>query len=285
MPLQEEVIFELWFGHLIFLVQLTLFHLPNGGFTRSKQLLLLLQKLLLEKSDFLPMKVEATLPLPKEDRILQFTKDERLASFQWCLLRIAHNYPLLITNKMLSWQNYQSVCFSLFLLTSHHVSRVYWFIFHFLTSLDVWLSMLVGMRGIGGDGVLYLSPYLDYLLSSYLDIILFWYLHIVIALYPDMIHLKRLHLWHIFGPCFTFFFALKASDEKLLTWLSLYWESTFCVCVCGWVLYVWVMRNYFASVCVCTRDEAENGNWSGLYSKIEYRKVKVKSEKCQILEG
>ena len=41
------------------------------------------------------MKVETTLPLQKEARILQYTKDESLASFQWCLLRIAHNYPLL----------------------------------------------------------------------------------------------------------------------------------------------------------------------------------------------
>ena len=39
------------------------------------------------------MKVETTLPLQKEARILQFTKDVSLASFQWCLLRIAHNYP------------------------------------------------------------------------------------------------------------------------------------------------------------------------------------------------
>ena len=36
------------------------------------------------------MNVETTLPLEKEARILQFTKDESLASFQWCLLRIAH---------------------------------------------------------------------------------------------------------------------------------------------------------------------------------------------------
>ena len=43
------------------------------------------------------MKVETTLPLQKEARILLFTKDESLASFQWCLLRIAHNYPLLNT--------------------------------------------------------------------------------------------------------------------------------------------------------------------------------------------
>ena len=42
------------------------------------------------------MKVETTLPLKKEARILQFTKDESLANFQWCLLRIAHNYPLLL---------------------------------------------------------------------------------------------------------------------------------------------------------------------------------------------
>ena len=41
-----------------------------------------------------PMKVETTLPLQKEARILQLTKDESLASFQWCLLQIAHNYPL-----------------------------------------------------------------------------------------------------------------------------------------------------------------------------------------------
>ena len=46
------------------------------------------------------MKVETTLPLQKEARILQFTKDESLASFQWCLLRIAHNYPLQLTKEM-----------------------------------------------------------------------------------------------------------------------------------------------------------------------------------------
>ena len=45
------------------------------------------------------MKVETTLPLQKEARILQFTKDESLASFQWCLLRIAHNYPLQLTKR------------------------------------------------------------------------------------------------------------------------------------------------------------------------------------------
>ena len=33
--------------------------------------------------------------LTKGGQNLQFTKDESLASFQWCLLRIAHNYPLL----------------------------------------------------------------------------------------------------------------------------------------------------------------------------------------------
>ena len=48
------------------------------------------------------MKVETTLPLEKEARILQFTKDESLASFQWCLLRIAHNYPLQLTKEMLT---------------------------------------------------------------------------------------------------------------------------------------------------------------------------------------
>ena len=48
------------------------------------------------------MKVETTLPLQKEARILQFTKDESLASFQWCLLRIAHNYPLQLTKEMLT---------------------------------------------------------------------------------------------------------------------------------------------------------------------------------------
>ena len=48
------------------------------------------------------MKVETTLPLKKGGQNLQFTKDESLASFQWCLLRIAHNYPLLMTNKMLT---------------------------------------------------------------------------------------------------------------------------------------------------------------------------------------
>ena len=56
------------------------------------------------------MKVETTLPLQKEARILQLTKDESLASFQWCLLRIAHNYPLLLTNKKLTWQNNQLDC-------------------------------------------------------------------------------------------------------------------------------------------------------------------------------
>ena len=48
------------------------------------------------------MKVETTLPSEKEARILQFTKDESLASFQWCLLRIAHNYPLQLTKEMLA---------------------------------------------------------------------------------------------------------------------------------------------------------------------------------------
>ena len=48
------------------------------------------------------MKVETTLPLQKDARILKFTKDESFASFQLCLLRIAHNYPLLLTNKMLT---------------------------------------------------------------------------------------------------------------------------------------------------------------------------------------
>ena len=46
------------------------------------------------------MKVETTLPLQKEARILRFTKDESLASFQWCLLQIVHNYPLSKTNKI-----------------------------------------------------------------------------------------------------------------------------------------------------------------------------------------
>ena len=46
---------------------------------------------------FLSMKVETTLPLQNEARILQFTKDESLASFQWCLLWIAHNYSLINT--------------------------------------------------------------------------------------------------------------------------------------------------------------------------------------------
>ena len=40
------------------------------------------------------MKVETTLPLQKEARILQFTKDESLASFQWCFLRIAYKLQL-----------------------------------------------------------------------------------------------------------------------------------------------------------------------------------------------
>ena len=48
------------------------------------------------------MKVDTTLPLQKEARILQFTKDQSPASTQWCLLRIAHNWPLLLTNKMLT---------------------------------------------------------------------------------------------------------------------------------------------------------------------------------------
>ena len=47
------------------------------------------------------MKVEITLPSQKGARILQFTKDESLASFQWCSLRIAHNYPLLLTTKQM----------------------------------------------------------------------------------------------------------------------------------------------------------------------------------------
>ena len=42
-------------------------------------------------------KVETTLPLKKVITIPQYTKDESLASFQWCLLQIAHNYPLLPT--------------------------------------------------------------------------------------------------------------------------------------------------------------------------------------------
>ena len=48
---------------------------------------------------FLSMKVETTRPLQKEARNLQFTIDESLARFQWCLLRIAYNYPLLLANK------------------------------------------------------------------------------------------------------------------------------------------------------------------------------------------
>ena len=48
------------------------------------------------------MKVETTLPLQKEARIFQFTKDGSLASFLWCLLRIAHNYPLQLTKEMLT---------------------------------------------------------------------------------------------------------------------------------------------------------------------------------------
>ena len=50
------------------------------------------------------MKVETTLPLQKEARILQFTKDKSLASFQWCLLRIARNYPLQLTKEMFTWK-------------------------------------------------------------------------------------------------------------------------------------------------------------------------------------
>ena len=45
-------------------------------------------------------------PLKKEARILQFKKDDS----QWCLLRIAQNYPLLFQNKMLARQNYQLDC-------------------------------------------------------------------------------------------------------------------------------------------------------------------------------
>ena len=47
------------------------------------------------------MKNETTLRLQKDVGIIQFTKDESFASFQWCLLRIAHNYPLLLTKKSL----------------------------------------------------------------------------------------------------------------------------------------------------------------------------------------
>ena len=54
MSLEEEMIFELGFSHLIFLVQLSFFHFPNGRLSSSQQLLLLLQKLLLQKRDFLP---------------------------------------------------------------------------------------------------------------------------------------------------------------------------------------------------------------------------------------
>ena len=47
------------------------------------------------------MKIETIWPLHKGARTLQNRKDESLKSFQWCLLRIAHNYPLLSTdNKM-----------------------------------------------------------------------------------------------------------------------------------------------------------------------------------------
>ena len=53
---------------------------------------------------------ETTLPLQKEARILQYTKDESLASFPWCLFRITHNYHILLTNKMLIWRNYQLDC-------------------------------------------------------------------------------------------------------------------------------------------------------------------------------
>ena len=57
------------------------------------------------------MKVETTLPLQKEARIIQFTKDESLASFQWCSLRIAHNYPLQL-----------SLCYSMGILLFFSIS-------------------------------------------------------------------------------------------------------------------------------------------------------------------
>ena len=37
--------------------------------------------------------IETTLPSRKEARIFPFIDDVSLASFQWCFLRIAHNYP------------------------------------------------------------------------------------------------------------------------------------------------------------------------------------------------
>ena len=43
------------------------------------------------------MKNETTLRLQKDVGIIQFTKDESFASFQWGLLRIAHNYSLINT--------------------------------------------------------------------------------------------------------------------------------------------------------------------------------------------
>ena len=39
--------------------------------------------------------------------MLQYTKDE---SLQWCSLRFAHNYPLLLKNKKLTRQNYRLDC-------------------------------------------------------------------------------------------------------------------------------------------------------------------------------
>ena len=51
MPLEEEVVFKLRFAHLIFLVELSLFHFPNGRLSSAKKLLLLLQKLLFEQRD------------------------------------------------------------------------------------------------------------------------------------------------------------------------------------------------------------------------------------------
>ena len=53
---------------------------------------------------------EQLLPSQNEARILKYTADESLASFEWCLLRIAHIYPLVFTNKILPWQNYQLDC-------------------------------------------------------------------------------------------------------------------------------------------------------------------------------
>ena len=49
-------------------------------------------------------------------------KDESLASFQWCLLRIAHNYPLLLTNKKLSLPD-KTINLTAYLIYSEGISK------------------------------------------------------------------------------------------------------------------------------------------------------------------